>query len=88
LLTLTAGVEYYFYEDASIPGDISGDLPYSGGSGYYTFDSTSGYTADQTVNFLVTGDAVSPTPEPSSFVLLGTGLLGVAGALRRRSWVS
>jgi len=28
--------------------------------------------------------AAAPTPEPSSFALLGTGLLGVAGVLRRK----
>ena len=49
-------------------------------------DSALAYHAESFVvtNVAINNDPPAVTPEPSTFVLLGTGLLGAAGALRRR----
>ena len=53
----------------------------------YVFGSAGSKLDDHvyvTITDLTTGKTVSPLPEPSGLVLLGTGVISVAGAIRRR----
>ncbi|MBS1814021.1 MAG: PEP-CTERM sorting domain-containing protein [Acidobacteria bacterium] len=57
---------------------------YSQFSLYIPTSDTTGWTSGTPQRFIGAAPAVAPTPEPSSLMLLGTGLLGTAGILRRK----
>jgi len=88
-VVLTSGTLYYFYENALAPsGAIAGAVPGPGDAEYlYSTGPSVDYLAQSvaSADFLVTGSPVSMvTPEPSGVVLLGTGMLSIAGVIRRR----
>jgi hypothetical protein len=89
-----------FLSHVSDPSDNSGyggpDSYFTGingGKTTGTVDFSTALTHGTTTYFSLEGDPASgtftavvgsPTPEPSSLILLGTGALGIAGSLRRR----
>jgi PEP-CTERM motif len=71
------------YTGASV---LWGSTPYAGGIGEWGF----GTTVTQCCGNIDTGFIATfgaSTPEPGSLVLLGTGILGLAGTLRRKLMV-
>lgn len=85
-VTLTAGNEYYFYEDTLVPmGAITGFGFATGALDYGTQNPADPYYWDESgssSNYIVDGTAV--TPEPSSIAFLGTGALAIGLMVRRR----
>jgi hypothetical protein len=79
--TLAAGNYWLVAEGTGIWWEgVPGETAYTGtADGYWIVTADYGSQAA-----LITAGDVTATPEPSSFVLLGSGLAGLAGMVRRK----
>jgi PEP-CTERM motif len=71
-----------FFEGAQLYSGTESDPVFT--SGAYQLDAATIFGDDETAT-LVIDAAPSTVPEPSSIFLLGTGVLSLAGAIRRRT---
>ena len=92
-LAMTAGNTYWLSisnaTDAANDGTQNWDVPNGGSGGPATcnFRSSGINFGDCGVggeSFTLTGSTLGTTPEPSSILLFGSGILGLAGVLRRK----
>jgi hypothetical protein len=67
------------YEEGSF-GDLKVYSTFAPGTVHYTITQDN----HDPIGGTVTGPVGSPVPEPSSLALLGSGILGMAGMLRRK----
>ncbi len=73
-----AGYQCFFGACGATPNDLSFAILDSGGNALYAQDWNGGGA------YASQNDSGAPTPEPGTLVMLGSGILGIAGTLRRK----
>ncbi|HXS11766.1 MAG TPA: choice-of-anchor R domain-containing protein [Acidobacteriaceae bacterium] len=91
--TLNAGTQYWIVGQQTDAANLAYWLWSFSDSGMWNFNQTNSATGPWTATtagnfsaFDVTGTATPAVPEPASMALLGSGLLAIVAATRRRVW--